>query len=56
MLNSSLTKDLITFCLNSNKGRKRYHVTRLYMYKKLENLLANQDDKIDILPASNQRL
>ncbi|WP_287527284.1 methyltransferase domain-containing protein [Okeania sp. SIO2C2] len=44
-LNNSLTKDLITFCLNSKKGKKRSHVTRLYMYKKLENLLTNEDDK-----------
>ena len=37
----SFLKSLIEYSLkNSNEGVKRYHITRLYMYSKMKNILA----------------
>ncbi len=41
----SFTKDLIKFCLSSQQGPKRYHITRLYMYTHLQDFLVKQDSK-----------
>jgi SAM-dependent methyltransferase len=42
-LSEELIKALIKFSLESDTSPRRWHVTRLYMYSKLENLLAASD-------------
>jgi SAM-dependent methyltransferase len=42
-LSDELARDLIRYALNSPKGRRRWHISRLYMYKHLENFLEEED-------------
>jgi SAM-dependent methyltransferase len=42
-LSDELIKASIKFCLESDPSPRRWHVTRLYMYSKLENLLGASD-------------
>jgi SAM-dependent methyltransferase len=42
-LSDGFSRELIDYALKSGKGKRRWHISRVYMYRNLENLLAESD-------------